>query len=190
MKLGLAFWDRQLKRSPFIYHSWFVAVEHAILCFAVSSTFHAVGFVSADDRLHILASQGLRQRMVVKLPFSYAIAMLITPTWGFFVIDFGYDIVVLTVNGEIVGRNHRKSEVAAWMAVASKSDFDFVVYVEWSGDVMIFEAAVPHTIEKLAQVTVPVAGIVYCRPDDRLLVVSQDGGICAISHPFAVFAWP
>jgi hypothetical protein len=140
-----------------------------------------VAFVSTDDRLHLLESSRLRQRLVINLPVAGALSILITPAWGFIVVDFGHEIVVFTVNGREIGRHRHESDIVFWMAMSSKSDFDYVVYGDWNGDLIVFEAGMTENTAKLAHDPAPVCGIVYDRPRDRLVVVTTAGRLCFVS---------
>jgi hypothetical protein len=161
--------------------SQFVAVEAAINCCAVSEVFHLVAFVSADDRLHLLESSNLRQRLVIQLPLAGALRMLITQSWGFIVIDFGHEIVVFTVNGREIGRRKHDSDIVFWMSITSRSDFDYVVFAMWNGDLVIFEAGMPENTAKLAHDSAPVCGIAYDRPRDQLIAVTTTGKLSFLS---------
>jgi hypothetical protein len=140
-----------------------------------------IAFVSDDNILHLLEPSKLRQRLVVKLPLARALRILITQTWGFIVIDFGHEILIFTVNGQQIGRHKYDSDIAFWTSISSKSDFDYIVYATWSGDLIIFEAGMPENTSKLSHDPAPVCGIAYRRSRNQLIAITATGRLRVIS---------
>jgi hypothetical protein len=164
-----------------------VSTEDAIQCLAINQTNHLLCTATRDDRLHYYSTRHLRQTAAVKMPLSSANRILITDCWGLVAVDFGRKIVLFTVNGEFLTEYEHDCEFAYWTSVSSRSDFDYIVYADVKGNLVMFEAFTTQNSVKLAQLVWPVCFVCYDLGTDSLAVVSTTGKVMVVVHPFAAF---
>jgi hypothetical protein len=161
-----------------------VSTEDVIECLAMSTTFHVLCTITRDDTLHLFSLKGLQQTAAVKLPRSSARRMLITPSWGFIAVDFGKDIVVFSINGELLTEYSHNCQFAYLGAIRSPDEFDYFVYSDLKGNLEICEVYKPENRAQLAQLVWPVCFVFYERECDTLIIISTTGKIMLIKHPF------
>jgi hypothetical protein len=156
-------------------------VQNAVM----SSTFHLLCVVTRDNILHFYSLRKLRQTAATRIEFSSVKRLLITPTWGFVVVDFGNELAVFTVNGRLVGSYKHDCDFSHLGVLASADDFDYVVASDVKGKLMIIEAYRRRAVELVRQLAWQVIFADYIRDDDSLLVVLSQGKALMISRPFA-----
>jgi hypothetical protein len=111
--------------------------------------------------------------------------LLITPTWGFVVVDFGSELAVFTVNGKLVGNYKHGCDFSHLGVLASADDFDYVVASDVKGKLIMIDAYRRRAVEIVRQLAWQVIFVDYIRNDDSLLVVSSQGKALMIGRPFA-----
>jgi hypothetical protein len=109
--------------------------------------------------------------------------IVITPVWGFVAVDFGREITFFSVNGQFLHTYAHECLFAYWTAVRSRDDFDYIVYTDLKGNLVVFEAYRPQNAAELVQLLWPVCFIDYLRESDCLVVVSTTGKVMLITHP-------
>jgi hypothetical protein len=160
------------------------STEDVIECIGVSEGFHLLCVITRDDRLHFFSLKGLAQIKAVKLPRPSARRVIVTPAWGFVAVDFGREIVVFSINGEMLVEYTHSCQFAYLTAIRSPKDFDYFVYSDVKGNLVICEAYRPENRAQLAQLVWPVCLVVYEEESDCLVVVGTTGKVMLITHPF------
>jgi hypothetical protein len=73
-------------------------------------------------------------------------------------------------------------------AIASPDGFDFIVFADVKGRLVMFEAFQPDRRVVLAQLMFPVCFADYNGKGDWLIVISPAGKLILITHPFSMLA--
>jgi hypothetical protein len=123
--------------------------------------------------------------MVFKMPLSSPRRIVITPAWGFVAVDFGREITFFSVNGQFLHTYAHDCLFAYWTAIRSRNDFDYILYTDLKGNLVIFEAYQPQNAAQLVQLLWPVCFMDYVRESDCLVVVSTTGKVVFIAHPLS-----
>jgi hypothetical protein len=155
-------------------------VQNAVM----SCTFHLLCVVTRDNILHFYSLRKLRQTAATRIEFSSVKRLLITPTWGFVVVDFGSELSVFTVNGKLVGNYKHGCDFSHLGVLSSADDFDYVVASDVKGKLMMIDAYRRRAVEIVRQLTWQVIFVDYIRDDDSLIVVSSQGKALMIGRPF------
>jgi hypothetical protein len=165
-----------------------IMTEDIVRCFGLSETFHVLCIATNEGMLRYYSLRTLHQRQVVKMPLSAADKLVITPSWGFVAVSFRLAILLFTINGAFLSKYEHECPLVYWNAVASSSDFDFIVMADIQGNLVVLEAARPENRVKLTRLLWPVCCIVYQRQIDTLAVISTNGKVMLITHPFSAVA--
>jgi hypothetical protein len=158
--------------------------EDVVQCLAISQTFHILCTATRDDRLHIFSLKNLHQTHSVMMPKSSARSIIITPSWGFIGIDLGGEIMIFSINAEFLTSYRHDCQFSYITAISSPDDFDYIIFSDIKGNLMMFEAYKSSNHVKLAQLLFPVCFIDYDRDGDWIVVVSPVGKMMVIVHPF------
>lgn len=119
--------------------------------------------------------------------------MVITPRWCFIVVDFGCSkFDVYSINGNKIKESRisfldeNKSSIYSWTAVSSLKDFDYIIFVDTKGNIGYFEAFDPSNMKFLTHTNSTVCHMDYCRSEDCIYVLTTQGNIIFIEHPFVI----
>jgi hypothetical protein len=164
-----------------------VITEDAVACFALSEAFHALVVATRDGLLRFYALADRRLRALARMPAGTARRVAVSEAWGFAIVDLGAEFAVFSINGEPLAHYRHDCAVACWSAVASRSDFDFVVLADIRGNLVAFEACRPARRTRITRLTVAVCAIEYERGADALAVVSAGGSVMIVARPFGAF---
>jgi hypothetical protein len=156
-------------------------VQNAVM----SSTFHLLCVVTRDNVLHFYSLRKLRQTAATRIEFSSVKRLLITPTWGFVVVDCGSELAMFTVNGRLVGSYKHECDFSYLGVLASADDFDYIIASDVKGKLIMIDAYQRRAVQLVRQLAWQVIFTHYSRDDDCLLVVSSQGKALMIGRPFA-----
>jgi hypothetical protein len=162
-------------------------VEDVIETLALSTAFQLMCVATRDNLLHYYSLGRLRQVAVVRMPCSSPRGIIVTPAWGFVVLDFGQEIAVFTVNAAFLGAYLHMSPLAYLRAVASPDDFDYLVGCDVEGSFFLMDVFTRQVVELLPHLPFPVHFIDYVAEADALYVASSSGRSLIVSNPFEPF---
>jgi hypothetical protein len=119
------------------------------------------------------------------MPKAAARGITVTKCWGFIVVDFVCELLVFSINAELIASYAHDCDFTYLAAISSPDDFDYVVVADVKGNLLLLDAYQPAKRVTLAQLEFPVCFIDYERSGDWLVVVAPTGKLLLIVHPFA-----
>jgi hypothetical protein len=108
--------------------------------------------------------------------------LAITPKWGCVVAAVADDVVVLSVNGELVTRQRLPWRIAAWWPFASVVDFDHVAFVTEARAVGTFEALHPDRNTLFQEAKGSLAAVLFDAVSGSFVLLSEEGQLLVLPY--------
>ena len=160
-----------------------------IKALAVSDTFHMLTCISSDGEL--MFGSLTTNSFVRKVSLGYrAKRLLITPAWGFTVVQFKkiengnvvFYIASYSANGEQLAMSKIPNKIVCWHAWKSRCGFDYVVAADKTNSVFCFEAFYCKPSKKLfptdkMKTRSKIVGLYYLVAQGAVVILCENGEI-------------
>jgi hypothetical protein len=108
--------------------------------------------------------------------------LTITPKWGFVVAVVGNEIVVMTVNGDVVKKQKIQWEIIDWWPFASRDDFDYVAFLTDVRTLGVFEVLHPEENALFQEAKTPLASVMFDGMSESFILVAEDGKLLILPY--------
>lgn len=167
-------------------------VEDIIVHCQISQQFNIIAILTRNGFIHIHSLSTFQKTGVIQLTDqNSAKQIIITPRWGFIVVDYGSSkFSVFSVNGTLIKNEeisflrNNSSQIVRWSAISSLKDFDYILFEDIKGNVGYFEAFNPCNSKILTKTNSGVCHMDYCRCEDCIFILNKQGQIIFIENPF------
>ncbi|OHT08042.1 hypothetical protein TRFO_23575 [Tritrichomonas foetus] len=161
-----------------------IILEDVIMHCQISRQFGVIDVLSRNGIIHIHSLSTFQKTAVIDISKDKPRKMIITPRWGFIVVDCGDKLKIYNINGLFIKEQKFDNEICSWYAVSSLKDFDYILFEDNKENIGYFEAFEPSNIKILTQAAWAVCHMDYCRSEDCMYMLTSQGHIIIVSHPF------
>ncbi|OHT16368.1 hypothetical protein TRFO_13208 [Tritrichomonas foetus] len=162
-----------------------VILDDTIVDCQINQNFSIIAILSRNGMLHLHSLNKMQKVQSVNLKPHHARKLLITPKWGFILVDCSDRILIFNINGSLIKEVAFKFDISNWTSFGSVKDFDYVIFeTEKNSSIGIFEAFDPlPTLNVITQLPSPVKFMGYSRTQDCAYALTMQGHLAMISHP-------
>ena len=133
-------------------HGKIINTDDVITCICLSETFGVIAYSTRGNLLHLHSLKSLKKAAVCELN-SQTKEILITPAWGFIcVLSTERLFTLFNVNGMKLRETILDFCIVTWSSFSSYDDFDYVLFVDSTGRVGMFEAYYPDNVSIIGEV--------------------------------------
>lgn len=166
-----------------------------IKAIAVSDAFHMIVCLSGDGDIMFCSLTTNSFVRTVSIGSPCGKKLLITPAWGFTVVQFKkieegdvvFYVASYSVNGERVALERMPDKITCWHAWRSRSGFDYVVAADKNNSVFCFEAFYCKPGRRLfptdkMKARSKIIGLYYLVAQATVVILCQDGAIFFVPY--------
>ncbi|OHT06306.1 hypothetical protein TRFO_25643 [Tritrichomonas foetus] len=115
-----------------------------ITCLITSQQFNTIVFGTEKCQANVFSLSDRILNCVIDISNDYEPQkVLITSGWGFIIIEAQKEISVYTINGTLIGNMIMENSILDWYETTNTFGEDFIVFIDDSNRIGIFEAAKP-----------------------------------------------
>ena len=162
-----------------------VILEDIIEHCQISRQFGVIAILTRDGYIHLHSLSNLQKTVVIDLSNDNPKKMIITPRWGFIVVDCYDHIKIFNINGFYLKEFRFNFTILIWTAISSLKDFDYIIYEDKDENIGYFEVFEPSNTKVIMQAAWAVCHIDYCRSEDSVYILTSQGQVILIQHPFS-----
>ncbi|KAK8898718.1 hypothetical protein M9Y10_001010 [Tritrichomonas musculus] len=163
-----------------------VACEDKEIIFFTSSTvFQVLVYQTCDMKLKVLSI--FDSLILAEIQLSKRVDnLIITEENGFIMCKCESEIMIYTLNGNLISQNTILSKFMAVTQCRSPKGIDFILYVNEKGDLGIFEAISPSERKILLSGLKDVIEMRVCKRRSLLILISKSGEIMSFHISFKI----
>lgn len=141
---------------------------------AISSKFGIVACGTSSGDLCVFSIHTHMLQFIVKLPAEPS-RIIITPSFGFIVVESNHELFLLSLNGKIIRRRTVDFVIAKWNAWCCERGIDFILIADTKGQIRMSEAFYIKFDEVVFQSKTKILDMKYIVMTRGIVVISADG---------------
>jgi len=161
-----------------------------IYCLAVSHSFNTIVCGTTDGTLLFCSLKNGQITGVVNLNGSKPKSIIITPSWGFVLIELKTviqgaitsSIALYSINGEKINQKAIENPISCWKAYSDEKGFDHVVMVDCQSVFYFFEAFFLNYYKQSYRTSSKVAHINYFREESTVIALTELGDVILVPY--------
>ena len=113
-------------------------------------------------------------QFIIKLPAEPS-RIIITPGWGFIVVESNQELFLVSINGKIIRRKKVDFVIAKWNSWCCERGFDFILIADTKGQIRMSEAFDIKFDDVIFQSKTKILDMKYIVLTRGIAVISADG---------------